>query len=477
MATFDATVGGTAVDGILDVDFSGQGPDELGTAEIECKNSPTNRSFDYGEPVEVLRNGEVEFTGTLTGKPSGGTRNLKVVLKARDNREELHEQEVHRPFYDVDSGEVIRDAISKQTRPRDPVDLFTGSTLSGFDSDVPIFELADISEQDLEERGNDLLFLYWREGATGTYSVTFDDVPASAAEAANILWFETRYLFNNQGGFFRGEVELRDHSGNSYVWDLDVPGRAEAETERLPVEEADPDRGVLSSNGTLQYRIEIDGRLPEPRAAVIDYARTRPFELKERESGLDLSGVEDTGRRIVRRFDSSILELIQTLSVEDGATSYLDDDTLVYQPAGDSDAPVSITFDSTRVLDVDVDRDSADITNKVVAQGAGNLQKEYRSSSSIEFYGDYPREEPIVDNDIQRESELDEFAEGYLDSKAWEDTAAAFTVAGAEFRKVRVGEAIFVDWPPDDITGTFVVSNVDTDGAGRVTIGITGHGG
>jgi hypothetical protein len=474
MVEWTATVGGTNVDGVVTVDYGGENEGKLGVAEIECKNVSTNRNFSYGDEVLIFRDGSEDFEGLLTGKPAGGTRNLTVVLKARDKRSGLHDSEVHRPFYDMDSGAAIREAVEKQTSPRDPRPLFVGNDLSAFSSDVPIMEKADLPEQELQERGKDLVFLYWKEGEGGTYEVTFDDVPLSVDDGT-LLWFETRYLFNNRGDFFSVEVELRDHAGNNYVWDLSLGGVNEPKKERLNAETADPN-GELTSDGTLQYRIDIDGALPEPRAAVLDFARVRAFALQNRGTSLSTGGVQNTGRDIVRRFDSSIMEMISGLSTEDGATSFVEDDVLYYEPAGDTNAPVDIDEATTRVLSVDVDRSSADIVNKVVAQGAGDLQKEYRSSSSIEFYGrGVPKEEPLVDNQIQNEDELDDLAKGYLSENAWEDTAASFTVVGPDFQNVRVGQAINVSWTPDAISGTFVVSSVESDDAGRITIGITGH--
>jgi len=74
--------------------------------------------------------------------------------------------------------------------------------------------------------------------------------------------------------------------------------------------------------------------------------------------------------------------------------------------------------------------------------------------------------------------ELDEWAEGYLQKHAWDDTAAEFTVADSAFRDVQVGQSISVEWTPDDIgPAEFVVSSTETDDVGRVTIGITGQTG
>lgn len=470
-------IGGEEVSGLIDVNTSGADAEELGTAEIQVQNTQENRNYEYGEEVVVERNGETEWTGYLEGKPSAGPRQLKVELTARDKREALQYEEVHRPFYDMDSGAAIRESIDYETEPRNPNTIFNGSSTSGFDSDVPTFELANLDGQSLEERGWDLLYLHWDENSGGDYTVTYSGVPENAVGDGNLLWFDTRLMFNNTGGYFQLEVELRDYGGNSYVWEVDVPERPEFQTFRLNPAEASPD-GQLTTAGTLQYRIDIDGRLTEPRAGLIDYARSRTFALTERDLGVDVSGVEDTGRSIVRRVDQSILEFVQSLTVEEGATSYIgEDDVLRFETAGTTNSPVEIIHGATRVVNLDTDRNATNITNSVVAQGAGKLQREYQSSSSVEFYGVSRRQEPLVDKQIQRASELEDLAEGYLADEAWEDTAATFTVADPAFRQVRVGQAIFIDWPPANLQGTFIVSEVSSGSAGRIDIGITGHTG
>jgi hypothetical protein len=472
---FTVTVGGTTVDGLFEVNYSGADTDKLGTAEVQVKNSASNRAFEFGDEVIIQRDGETVWTGYLEKKPPTGSRNLKLNLTARDKREELQFVEVHRPWYNRDSGEVVEEMVNTQVQPRSPVVVHTGDDLDGWSSDVPVFELADLPSVEFNEYGSDLLFLYWGEGESGTFSVTYDDVPFSAVDDAEILWFETRYAFNNEGGFFSAEVELTDDSGTSMVWDLPVPDGVEFTKQRLPLEEATTDGAELSGSLELEYRISLSGSLPEARAGVIDYARTRPFGTRSRDTGLSTVDVQDSGREITRRFDASVFEAIAQLAVEDGATSFVDeDDHLHYEPDGDTDAPESISYSSTRVVDIEPNRDATDITNKVVVQGAGDLQVPLKSSASISFYGVAARERPLVNKEIQNEGELRDYGEGYLSEEAWEDTDVTFTVADPAFKNVRVGQSLFVDWPPEDLNGYFTVSEVRTDTAGRVEVGVTG---
>ena len=472
--SFSVTIGGTPVDGLFDVNFKGVDTEEIGEAEIEAKNNSSNRAFNYGEEVIIKRDGATVWTGYLEKKPPSGDRNIRLNLTARDKREELQFVEVHRPFYDMDSGAVVREMVNRKVQPQTPVLVHTGDDLSNWSSDIGTFELAKIPNQDINEYGTDLLFAYWEGGDIGTFTATFDSVPFSAADDGEILWLETGFLFNNRGNFFSVEVELRDHSGNNYVWDLPVPDGTEYVQEKLPAEEADPN-GDLTSNGTLQYRITLSGDLPEARAAVIDYARTRPFGTTSRDTGFTTNAVETAGRDIVRRMDGTVFEKVAQLATEDGAVSFIDaDDDLHYEPSGDTDAPESITYSGTRVVEADADKDATDIVNKVTVQGAGDLQISLQDSGSVQFYGVSERSEPLVNKEIQNEQELRDFGSGYLNDKAWNDTAISFTVADSAYKNVVVGQVLEVVWPPQDLNGEFVVSETETDTAGKVTIGITG---
>jgi len=473
--SFTVTVGGTTVDGLFEVDYTGADEEEIGEATVECKNTASNRSLSYGDEMIIQRDGSTAWTGYLEKKPPIGSRNLRLKLVARDKREELQFVEVHRPWFDTDTGTIVQEMVDTEVQPRSPVTVHEGDTTTDWSSDAPIFELADLPSVALQEVGSDLLFLYFAEGESGTFSTTFTGVPSGAVSDANILWLETRYLFNNQGGFFSGEVELRDGSGNSMVWDLPIPGGSDFRTPRLKLEEASTDGAELSGSLELEYRITISGSLPEARAGVIDYARTRPFGTKSRSTGLSTADVQTTGRSITRRFDATVFEAISQLAVEDGATSFVDPaDDLHYEPSGDTDAPESITYSGTRVVDIQPNRDATDITNKVVVQGANDLQIPLQSSASIAFYGVSARERPLVNKSIQSRDELRTFGEGYLNEEAWNDTDVTFTIADSAFEDVQVGQTIFVDWSPEDLNGFFTVSEVRTDTAGRIEVGITG---
>lgn len=476
MTTPIVEVDGTEPTNIVDVTYTNASGDGIGTAEITVGNSNSNRSlFASGADVVIKQGGEVEWSGEVIGKPSNASRdNLTLAVEAETKAGQAEYGKVNRPFIEMSRAEIVREAVDYEVEPHTRTRKITNAdTTTNWSSESQIFEVTDDSNG-INKHGKDTLFAGIYEGESGSYDVTFDDVPSAAAPGRRVLQFETRLLVNNKGGVFDVTVELVDGDGVRYEWEVPVQGTASWETYELAVEDA-----TISTGGdplTLTYTFDVDGRLPENRAIAIDMARTTPFRVQDRKSGLS-HDVDDTDDQITRRVDDSILSLANSLSVEAGATIFVDQtNTLVFESAGDVPAPHEIRDDGdTLVVDVDVDRDF-DVKNQVTVQGKGDLQATYEDSSSIGFYNvEAPRPEPINDASLRTRDQLDARARGFLNDNAWSDSAITFTLAGAKWREVRVGQSVVVDWPKEDVSGTFIIDEVGRTDEGYITIGVSGQ--
>lgn len=480
MVNWNVTIDGTQVTDVFNVSYSEGETDKLGKATIECANNTNNRSFQSGDPITIQKNGTNDFTGYLTGKPTSAGSDPTIEIEAKDRRLELKYEQVGRVFYNVDTGQIIRDSLDKEIQPKNKTFIHKGNNLSGWSTNAHKLELGNISSQKLYESGNDFIFVGWSKGAgigTSIYKVTFDNVPSAAIPGdGTIDRLVTRVLVNNRGSQFSVEVNLRDNYGNNYNWPIEVQG-SDFNVYELRAEEANTEAQIgtaLSTNGTLEYRFEIDGEIPEARAVAIDYAQTLPFEVNDRGTRLSASGVETTGRKITRRVDRSIFELIKELATEDGYISYTDtDDTLYYEQSGQTQADLSIDYSTTPVLDANFERDYENIVNKVIVQGSGNVRVSLEDGGSIQFYGISAREEPIVDESIQTRREAIERGRGYLDKNAWADVAFKFEIADSSYQKLKIGQDVQITWPPEDIDDVYAVSDIETDKDGIVTISFT----
>lgn len=478
----------TEVEMVFEINYSSGNAGEmrdnpsLGEATVVCGNTIQNRTIESGDEITIYSNESIDFSGYVTSKP--GKTNLQspeLEIEAKDKRSELKYQKVNRVFYQMDTADIIRSAIQYRAEPVSERDIFTAEGTSNWSTDLTHFSMGNVGDQSLSNRGGDFLFLGWQKGMSGRYHATYHDVPISAADDGNLEKFFTRMLVNNRGQQFKVEIELRDHDGNNYVWSLDSErsgtGNDFTKYELRP-ENATTDpsfRAPLSEDGTLRYHFRIDGQLPEPRAAALDYASTIPFRRSPRDTDIDVSGVETrTGsdqRIITRRFDGSIRELMQDLETEEGYASRVTaDDTLQYFPSGDTVSDLRIDYNTTNVVDAKFERDYERITNKVHVQGSGNVRVTVEDDASIQFYGISAREKPITDKSIQTRNEAVDRGRGYLEKNAWQEGAITFEIADSDYQRLQVGQKINVNWPPENIQGTFLINNLETDDNGIVTV-------
>lgn len=467
MAT--VTIGGEEPEAVIDIEDDSQ-TDDLGKATIEVGATEFNReTFSSGDPVVIERAGGDEWTGYLTGNPTDESEGT-IELKAMDSRYELKESNVSRPFFQVDSGEVVRQVITTVAKERGSVDVHRGSSLAGWESDLDVFELGNLASKRLHEKGDDVLFGGIREGGSGTYRIRFDDVPARAVPGrAQIYKLDTRLSINDNADQLSIEVELVTDEGLAMVWEVD-PGSDGFSVYELNLEDADP--GEIEEPDTLEYRFTISGDLADNTGIAVDYATTYTFDRQERDTPLSPGGVRDTGRTISRRFDESALEVVQDLETEENYHSWIDADEVVYfEPSGSQQADLEILQGETAVTGAEFDRDYTGIVNDVKIQGDG-IQENVKDAESIRFYGVASRDEPIVDEEIKTSEEAIDRGHGYLAKNAWDEVAATFDIADTSYQSVEKGASMFVEWPSADFIGEFVVTKKDVDSSGRVTLGL-----
>lgn len=496
MVDYNVTIDGNQITNIFSVEYNHGQTDSLGKATVVCGNTNSNRIIgssssdinqDSGQEMKIYKNGTLDFRGYVTGKPTkAGASKTELEIEAQDKRMILKHQQVNRVFYQTDIGEIIRKIISERLSP------FTfGSELGQFitrcedasqwDSDIPKTSTGSIVSLSLEKQGGDFMFFGWPEGSGGIndYSARYPNVDSSVTVGdGQVDTFYTRLAINNNGGIFEAEVDLRDDYGNNYIWELDLPESGFKEF-TLKAEDAVTEASIgdkVLTDLTLEYRFSINGTLAGGRGCAIDYASAIPYRTDPRDIDIDPGGVSDTGNVITRRIERSAFETIKEFAIEEDLISYLDiNDTLFYEPSGSNQAQ-TIDYSTTNVVEAEFNRDYEEITNKVTVQGDDDIRVTIPQPNSIDFYGVSAREEAIVDKSIQTEIEAERRGRGYLSKNAWNDEAFSFVIANTDFQSVNLGDNITVDWPPENIFGTFQVSDTFTDSEGLVTINLTKRG-
>lgn len=490
MPNVNVKVGGTTATQVIDVEYDTTEGGDVGQALITVGNTQTNRDlFSFGSDVVIEREDpnnpgtyNTVWRGEVVGKPSNTQqRNVTLDVECETKIGQIEFGKVGRPFIERDTGTIVKNMVEEVVEPETKTHFVTvGSDLTDWSSDAQNFELGKITDRQLNEYGHDFFYLDFGEEESGTWKLTNTSIGSSTLPGRRILKMEMRMLINNPGSVFDGALEIRDYDGINYVWDLDLPDYVGfKDYELLPEDATFPDSPSLTTNGTVELRLENTGGLPEDRALALDMIRATTFSVNDRGTSVSTAGVETTGRTVTRKLEGSVLNVATKLATEDGAVVYLDkNDVLHYESAGDTTTPPGLNIKesgSEHIVDADIDRDG-DVRNRVTVQGKGDLQATFEDAGSIQFYNsEAPKEEPIVDTSIRTRDGLEARARGYLNEHAWEDTAMTFTLAEPEYEDVEVGQSIDVEYSSEDVSGTFIVSNVKTTPEGYIRIGLTGN--
>lgn len=470
------TIAGYTPEAILDVSESKASGQDLASAQIEVGNTSNNRAnIESGDDVEIRRGGNVTFSGYVTGLPSDQSEGTMTV-EAMENRLELKHESVHQVFYEEESSEAVKKAVTKRARALGLQEVHVASGTSDWTSNAPVFELYGGSRAGLYNWGTDLLFLGARAGHTGTIQATYTNVTTDDIRDG-IYELRTRVLVNDPGGIFDLEIELVTPGGTKYVWTPTIPDSG-FNSYKLKAQEATSDDARAGGTGILQYRIIPDGQISENTGIFIDNAHTIPFQLKNRPTAISTNNVDPTGREITRRVDQSAGEFIAEMATEDQFDWWVDENNdLHFERTGGRTRTSFAIDDTVPVINAKFDRNFESIRNVVTVQGAGDIEETVRDLGSIEFYGVNPREEPIVDETIQSPDEAEDRAEGYLQEHAWNDTLATFDIADGSYSQLQPGDAIPVTWAEQDLNETYTVSSVKTNKESVVQVEISASSG
>lgn len=488
MVNWNVTVAGTTITKIFDIQYNNGETTKMGEASIVCANNSNNRNSESGDELIIKKNGTKDFVGYITGKPSkAGPSATELELKSIEKRSELKHEQVNRTFYQKDTGNIIKEVLNNKLvvnaldNEEHGIYVDKGESTTNWNTNVPKFRTGDIASLALEEGGNNFLFFGWPEksGTESPYNITYTNVPSDALVGDGQLdTLYARMALNNNGGIFNVELDIRDFSGNNFIWPLELP-ESGFKTHELKAANATTTASIgskLTNNGRFELRVDTNGTLPDSRALGLDFVSTIPYRTESRSTDITPTGVETTGNVITRRIEKNILQMIEDFATEDGYIHFIDtDDVLYYHPSGQTQAK-SIEYSSTNVVDADFDRDYRNITNRVTVQGDSDVRVTVEDTASIEFYGVSAREKPIVDEELQTEKEAERRGKGFIKENAWDDEAFVFVVADASYQSVRRGDDILVKWSPENINATYTVSNVETDKDGLVTITVTKRG-
>jgi len=471
MAAPNVTIAGTEPEAVLSVDWS-DSISGMGDVLVEIGDTAFNRQFGSGDRITVDDGSGPPWTGYVVGKPVVESEGV-LEIEGLDDTYELKLGTMDRVFFDVDRGEAVRRAVTQRTSSAGTSALHTGSTTTPWDSDAPEFELCGFTSENIQERGDDLVFAGAREGQSAPFYAEVS--PADVAPAdGGLLRLTTRLLVNDPPNQISGTITYDDGGdGPAYEWTNDFRGAA-FETLELRAEDAEP---VPSQNGpVLRYEFRPGGGLSDNVGVAIDYATATFFRTENRDNSIGVSRVQDGTRNIVRRYSGTVMQFVEDMAAEEAYSVTAEGGELVFGPSGAGSPELSIVRGSTPVVSADFNTDYGSVTNQVVVTGDedNDVSVTVTDDQSVDFYGLSARSEPLVNENIKTVQEAQDLGESYLQKNAWNDTVATFEVAGREYGSATAGAPVSVDWPTRDLSGVFAVrtAQANPSGVSEVELGV-----
>lgn len=465
------TIAGTEPEAVLSVDRTNS-ISGMGDILVEIGDTIFNRQFGSGDRMVVDGGSGTPWRGYVVGKPTVESDGV-LEIEGLDDTYELKLGTMDRVFFDVDRGEAVRRAVTQRTSSAGTSALHTGSTTTPWDSDASEFELCGFSSENIQERGDDLVFLGVRRGRSAPFYAEVSP-PDAAPQDGGLLRLTTRLLVNDPPNQVSGTITYDDGgSGPAYEWTNDFRG-ASFETLELQAEDAEP---VPSIGGpALRYRFGLDGGLSDNVGVAIDYATATFFRTENRDNSIGVSRVQDGTRDMVRRYSGTVMQFVEDMAAEEAYSVTAEGGELVFGPSGAGSPELSIQRGSTPVVSAEFNTDYDSVTNQVVVTGdeSNDVRVTVTDDQSVNFYGLSARSEPIVNEDIKTVREAQDLGESYLEKNAWNDTIATFEVAGREYGTATAGSPISVSWPPRNLSGVFAIRSAKArpSGVSEVELGV-----
>lgn len=461
------TIDGQQPEAIIDVTESVHRGRELGQAQVVVADTQTNRTLAApGVSLVIQRDGARSLSGYVTGEPSdsNGTLTIRGMVSAG----ELKHLQADRVVYNERSSEVVKSLVTDETETLERPLIHTADDASSWESQAPVAHLYTGPNAGLYRWGTDMVFLGARSGFAKPFVATYTGVTSDHIRDG-IDRLETRFIAANRDDILDVEIELVTPDGTTYLWTPEL--RDSFYTYDLPAEEASTD-GDVSDTGVLQYRFVPEGELISDTGIFIDHAATVPFKTTSRDAGIGIGSVDQTDRRITRRITERVGVAIDDIAMEDGAEWWVDtDDDFNFSTGGGPGTTASIDG-STPIAGVTVDRDYEDVRNIVTIQYADDQAVTVKDPESIGFYGPVPREEPL-ETDLENETEAIDRGRGYLREHAWNDALATFHVADMGYADVPPGGRIQVDWPDENLVGSYRVETVAVESTQPGVVDVT----
>lgn len=442
---------------------------EATLAEIVFPKDGEVDNLSLNEEVTIKENGTPVFKGDISKIPTEDRKGTKTIRVYGDYAKLFDFQSNGRVFFEDDSGDVMTKLIQEDINIQNRETIFEGASLTNVStSNFDYVNLGDFRQIQPSRFGGDLVVCGLQKDSFGDFRATISNVGINNDE---LLKLGVRFVLNNLSNEFNLEIEYREN-GKNFNWFLpDVDGVVDIDLNpaQASPEPKIPDQNQLSTNGTVQFRLESDTKLIGRRALGIDGITAISANVVNRNVPFSTVDIPQTGRNITRKFEENVSEVLFELSREEqGNIITTPDGTVKLKEAYSNQSDLEITS-STNVFDFYRDADLNAIVNRVVVEGDG-FTIARKEPNSIQFY-DTTNTESIRDPSIKNKSDAEDKAEEFLRENAFVDTQLEVILPPIEYWKnAEIGDQIRVN--RDGIKGDFLIRDIVKRQDSRVVLKI-----
>lgn len=461
-------INGTVID-FSSWSISKAGSDELGELVIRTPNTGIAANSTPDDLVEVYSNtGERIWQGFISSSPTVSNNGI-VRITCKDIRYGIRREDVDRKFFNADPGDIIREIVKNRTVSIPSRDIFIGRDIDQWRTDMPVISDGFESENP-QEKGSKCLY---SEVPAGTDSTRYLRYPVSGVFGdGKMEKLEIRMLANNRGAdVFRCEIEVRDDAGNNFVWDL---GRVSSDfhTYELNIEKAETG-GELNESG-IEVRFNPVSTVSKHSGILIDYVSVFKHGVESRGLDINLDGVDDAGVEVNRDYSDNPMNVINRLTREFGAVSYITADNNFVWSTDDVESGLEIREGDTPVVDSSWDVDYTDMVNRVTVRGDDDVEATVTDNGSMSLYGvETPNTRTVIDESLQDNKSAERVSRNIIEENY--DTTTTFQVANPDyFLELEPGMSIRVVWPSQNVDTVFIVESVELTHTGMVGLTLEG---
>lgn len=473
---YELKLDGKTKTNITKVSFSKKEGVEDDIAKVEIVPSEDLNNITKKVSADIYVDGNLIFDGEYEGQKDKKeiTRENIKELELRGEKLDINKRKVHRNWIKTDTGKIIREAIEERANHKSSEIVFRGEDSELNNKITTNNEYAQTYQNpknDIKEVGASLVFAGWNSDSSVAAGDEIDvfkisDI-ISGYDGLNSIDIGLVGNLLNQTliiSWVKNDVKLEWEFNNIYREYRELELRPE-EADRVVETSDDYDIGFSVNFGA-------DIQEGEQNALAVDYIRISPFNLVNREKvDINTGNIENTGREVTRRFDTSIKNIIENLRKEDDYNmTRRDGESVIYNPRESGTTTESID-ESSNIISIKKNQNLSEVDNEVRVQGQDEINAKITDSKAIDNTN-LKAEKDVVGNQ-RTEREARDRAKGELERNATKKSTIEITIGNGDLvsLKDKIGKMININ--VRELSGLYEIEAVEVPQNGLVVVKVS----